>query len=75
MEHIEDLHHYRRRYRNKLPTIVTTNYSIQILKERYGERTVDRLIEMCTTIENNGESIRKVKAVENREVLRGILAN
>jgi len=26
-------------------------------------------------MENNGESIRKVKAVENREVLRVILVN
>ena len=61
------------RYRNKLPTIVTTNYSIEILRERYGERTVDRLLEMCTTIENNGESIRQAKAVENKDRLRKIL--
>jgi DNA replication protein DnaC len=63
------------RYRNKMPTIVTTNYSVEILKDRYGERTVDRLMEMCTTIENNSTSIRRIKAVENTESLRRILVN
>ena len=34
---------------------------------------MDRLIEMCTIMENNGESIRQAKAVENRDRLRKIL--
>lgn len=61
------------RYRKKLPTIVTSNYSLGQLKERYGERIVDRLIEMCINIENKNPSIRKIKAEENKEKLRGML--
>ena len=61
------------RYRNKLPLIVTTNKSIDDLKELYGERTIDRLLEMCTPIQNNGPSIRKEKAKENTRLLKEIL--
>lgn len=61
------------RYRNKLPLIVTTNFSIDELKEMYAERTVDRLLEMCTPIQNNGSSIRKEKAKENTILLKEIL--
>lgn len=61
------------RYRKKLPTIVTSNYSLGQLKERYGERIVDRLIEMCINIENKNPSIRKIKAEENKEKLREML--
>lgn len=63
------------RYRNKLPTVVTTNYPVDILKDRYGERTVDRLIEMCTTIESKGNSIRKINALENKESLKRLLSS
>lgn len=61
------------RYRNKLPLIVTTNVSIEDLKEMYGERTVDRLLEMCTPIKNNGPSIRANNAKENTKLLKEIL--
>lgn len=61
------------RYRNKLPTIITTNLGIDLLNDRYGERTVDRIIEMCTVIEHKGESLRQGKAVENTERLRELL--
>ena len=61
------------RYRNKLPLIVTTNHSLDDLREMYGERTVDRLLEMCTPIQNNGPSIRKEKAKENTKLLKEIL--
>ena len=39
--------------------IVTTNLSIQELKEKYGERTVDRLRAITTPILFKGESLRK----------------
>jgi DNA replication protein DnaC len=61
------------RYRNKLPLIVTTNHTLDDLKELYGERTYDRLIEMCTPIQNNGQSIRKEKAKDNTKILKEIL--
>lgn len=61
------------RYRNKLPLIVTTNHSLDDLRELYGERTVDRLLEMCTPIQNNGPSIRKENAKDNTKLLREIL--
>ncbi len=38
--------------------IVTTNLSRKELKERYGERTIDRLRSMMTTVEFKGESLR-----------------
>lgn len=63
------------RYRNKLPTVVTTNYPVDILKDRYGERTVDRLIEMCTIVESKGISIRKINALENKENLKRLLSS
>lgn len=61
------------RYRNGLPVIVSTNKSIDDLKEIYEERTVDRLFEMCTPYLVSGESIRKVKAREKTELLKEIL--
>ncbi|WP_343778849.1 ATP-binding protein [Clostridium sartagoforme] len=63
------------RYRNKLPTVVTTNYPVGILKDRYGERTVDRLIEMSTIVESKGISIRKINALENKENLKRFLSS
>lgn len=61
------------RYRNKLPTIITTNLNVEMLSDRYGERTIDRVIEMCTIIEHKGESLRQGKALENTEKLRNLL--
>lgn len=37
-----------RRYENMLPTIITTNCSMQELVDRIGQRTVSRIIEMTT---------------------------
>lgn len=37
-----------RRYENMLPTIITTNCSMQELVDRVGQRTVSRIIEMTT---------------------------
>jgi DNA replication protein DnaC len=61
------------RYRNGLPLIISTNKSIDQLKEMYHERTIDRLLEICTPVENISESIRKVQAKKNTELLREIL--
>jgi DNA replication protein DnaC len=61
------------RYRNKLPLIVSTNKSIEELKKMYHERTIDRLVEMCTPIENTSKSIRTEQAKRNTNLLREIL--
>ena len=61
------------RYRNGLPIIVSTNKSIEELKEMYNERTVDRLLEICTPIKNTAPSIRKNKAIEKTNILMGII--
>lgn len=61
------------RYRNKLPLIVSTNKSIEELKNMYHERTIDRLVEMCTPMENNSKSIRTEQAKRNTKLLLEIL--
>lgn len=61
------------RYRNGLPIIISTNKTINELKNMYHERTIDRLLEMCTPIENKKPSIRqensKVKTDKLKEIL------
>lgn len=44
-----------------LPVIITTNISIDELKERYDYRTYSRLGEMCSFIRNTGTDIRKIQ--------------
>jgi len=61
------------RYRNGLPLIVTTNFKLEDLKEKYHQRTYDRLIEMCTPIKNDGKSIRVEKAKEKTKILSELL--
>ena len=61
------------RYRNRLPIIVSTNKTIEELREMYHNRTIDRLLEICTPVENKGESIRKNNAKKNTDLLREIL--
>lgn len=61
------------RYRNGLPLIVTTNISLEDLKEKYHVRTYDRLIEMCTPVRNEGKSIRTEKAREKTKILSELL--
>jgi DNA replication protein DnaC len=61
------------RYRNGLPIIVTTNFPLEELKEKYHERTYDRLLEMCTPVRNDGKSIRVEKAKEKTKILSEIL--
>ena len=47
-----------RRYALRLFTIITTNLTLDQIKEHYGERIGDRLIEMCEVIEFTNESYR-----------------
>lgn len=61
------------RYRNRLPMIISTNKSIDELKTMYHERTIDRLLEICTPLKNTGQSIRKEQAKKNTDLLRDIL--
>lgn len=61
------------RYRNELPLIISTNKSIDQLKEIYHERTIDRLLEKCTPIKNTNKSIRVEQAKKNTELLKEIL--
>lgn len=49
------------RYSNYLPFIITTNLNSDKLKERYDERTLDRLREVCEFIAVTGESNRTKK--------------
>jgi DNA replication protein DnaC len=53
--------------------IISTNKSIEQLKDMYHERTIDRLLEICTPMENKGKSIRKGQAKKNTDLLREIL--
>lgn len=61
------------RYRNGLPLIISTNKTIEQLKTMYHERTIDRLLEMCTPILNDSKSIRAEQAKRNTNLLKEIL--
>lgn len=61
------------RYRNGLPLIITTNCNLEALKEKYTERTADRITEMCTPLQNNGKSIRQEKAKTKANLMREIM--
>lgn len=47
------------RYQHMLPTVVTSNCTIGELERRIGQRTVDRLAEMCRIITVEGRSWRR----------------
>lgn len=49
------------RYDKQLPTIITTNLSDSMIRERYGERITDRFAEMCTILRFSGQSFRNNK--------------
>lgn len=66
------------RYRNEKPIVITTNLSMDALKNKLtGEdgvsRTYDRIIEMCQPVEIKGESKRIKKASEKTQLLKNIL--
>lgn len=58
------------RYRWKKPLVVTTNCAIETLEKRIGERTFDRLLEMCLLVENSAISYRKEQAFKRIKELR-----
>lgn len=47
------------RYTRRLPTIITTNYSDDMIADRYGIRCADRLKEMCAVLRFSAASYRK----------------
>lgn len=61
------------RYRNNLPLIITTNFTLADLKKRYGDRTHDRILEMCTPILNDKASLRTEKQQVKSRLLRELL--
>ena len=61
------------RYRNGLPTIITTNINLKDLEDMYHKRTYDRLMEMCTPVMNDGKSIRVEKSKEKTELLKKLI--
>lgn len=50
-----------------LPVIITTNISIDDLKERYDYRTYSRLTSMCSFIRNTGGDIRKIQGMKKTD--------
>lgn len=61
------------RYRTGKPLIVTTNLTLQELKnppDLAHARIYDRLLEMCTPIKINGQNIRQLRAQENMRRMR-----
>ena len=61
------------RYRTRKPLIVTTNLTLQELKnppDLAHARIYDRLLEMCTPIKINGQNIRQLRAEENMRRMR-----
>lgn len=46
------------RYEHMLPTVITTNMTVEELQDRVGSATMSRLMEMCRYVEMNGEDYR-----------------
>ena len=66
------------RYRDRKPIIITTNLSLDQLKEKLASedgiyRTYDRIIEMCTPIPIKGKARRIESAKAKQELLRELL--
>lgn len=66
------------RYRDRKPIIITTNLSLEQLKNKMASddgvyRTYDRIIEMCTPIEVKGRARRIDAAKEKQDILKDIL--
>jgi len=47
------------RYTNKRSIIVTTNAGLEELEQKIGFRAMDRLLEVCAIVENEGTSYRQ----------------
>ncbi len=52
------------RYRDRRPTVITTNLSPAELEEQVGARAYDRLLEMCRMVPNRGTSYRREVAAQ-----------
>ena len=69
------------RYRSQLPMIVTTNLTVDELKnpaDLARARIYDRVLERCTAIKVNDQNIRKLNMAENlaraKQLLEGVTA-
>ena len=65
------------RYRTGKPLIVTTNLTLQELKnppDLAHARIYDRLLEMCTPLRISGQNIRRLRAQENMRQMRECLS-
>jgi DNA replication protein DnaC len=49
------------RYEHKKPLIISSNFNIQDLAQRIGDRTVSRIVEMCYVVEIRGKDKRMEK--------------
>jgi DNA replication protein DnaC len=55
------------RYRIKKPMIITTNFlSLVSIKERYDQRTFERMITMATPVEYQGKSLRRYESKDSK---------
>lgn len=52
------------RYSRQKSLLITTNSSLDELEEKIGVRAMDRVLEMCEIVENQGTSFRKERARE-----------
>lgn len=59
------------RYNNgePLPIIITTNFKMQEIMDKYDRRTYERIVEMAPPIKNRMKSVRMNKAKEKTEVI------
>lgn len=64
------------RYKDRQPVIITTNLSLREIKEpkdlKY-KRIYDRILEMCIPVRLSGESRRKEKHEEKKDLIRKLL--
>lgn len=56
-----------KRDNSNLPLIVTTNISMDQLKDRYDDRTYSRLTQMCSFIRNTGKDLRQQEGKEKTQ--------
>lgn len=57
------------RYEQMLPTIFTTNCSLEELEEKVGKRITSRIIEMCRCIQMGGEDWRIKRRKQSKEIV------
>ena len=65
-------------YRTGKPLIVTTNLTLQELKnppDLAHRRIYSRLLEMCTPLKINGQNVRQLRAEEKMQTMRRLIAN